>query len=133
AVALLIDPQNRDATVGDWLRNLTFTQIYAAGLPASSLTHMWSLATEVAFYLLLPVLVLVLAGRPRVGKELPLGRIYAILGVLCVLGVAWTALVAAYNDTDIPMHQWLPGFLPWFGGGMLLAAASADQHSGRTP
>jgi len=133
AVALLIDPQNRDATAGDWLRNLTFTQIYAEGLPASSLTHMWSLATEVAFYLLLPVLVLVLAGRPRVGKELPLGRIYAILGVLCVLGVVWKALVAAYNDTDIPMHQWLPGFLPWFGGGMLLAAASADQHSGRTP
>ena len=132
-VALVVDPRNADASLADWVRNLTFTQIYAEGLPASSLTHMWSLATEVAFYVLLPLLVLVMAGRPRPGGHLPLGRVHAWLVALAVVGVAWTALVAGLNDTDVPMHQWLPGFLPWFGGGMLLAAASADRYSGRAP
>lgn len=133
AVALLADPRNTDVTPGDWIRNLTFTQIYVSGGPTSSLTHMWSLATEVAFYVLLPVLTWVLAGRPRPGRGLPLTRIWVILVVLAVLGIVWTAAVAAHNTGEVPMHQWLPGYLPWFGVGLFFAAASADQHSTQAP
>jgi len=47
--ALLIDRANRGAPFSAWLTDLTLTQIYTSRAPSSSLTQMWSLATEAAF------------------------------------------------------------------------------------
>ena len=49
--------------------NLTLTQLYTPDPAAESLTQMWSLCTEVAFYVLMPLLILLLrragGSRPR--------------------------------------------------------------------
>src|SRR5699024_9727719 len=54
--AMLLLPQNHVNGPGKWLVNLTLTQIYTPGFLVAGLTHAWSLAVEMAFYLALPVL-----------------------------------------------------------------------------
>ncbi|WP_299557741.1 acyltransferase [uncultured Mycolicibacterium sp.] len=96
------------------LRNLTLTQIYGDGWAHQGLTQMWSLAVEVAFYAVLPVLArLLLPGRATVG--------------LVVLGAVSPAWVVALHTTGLLPHSaglWLPHYLVWFVGGMALAVAA---------
>jgi len=123
-VALTFDPANDDADWVDWVTNLTFTQLYRPDLLPSSLTQMWSLCTEVAFYLVLPLLCLALIGRR--GRGLPLRRVLAGAAVLAVLGVAWQVRVSQISGAEGHYAQWLPGFLPWFMVGLAFAAISAS-------
>lgn len=123
-VALTFDPANDDADWVDWVTNLTFTQLYRPDLLPSSLTQMWSLCTEVAFYLVLPLLCLALIGRR--GRGLPLRRVLAGAAVLAVLGVAWQVRVSQISGNEGHYAQWLPGFLPWFMIGLAFAAVSAS-------
>ena len=123
-VALLFDPKNSDAQPVDWAVNLTLTQIYRPGLLASSLTQMWSLCTEVAFYVILPLLVAALTlGK---GPGLDLARVTRRVVVLGALGVAWQAAVADIPVSEGHYAQWLPGLLPWFLVGLWFAAVSAS-------
>ncbi|MFT4287091.1 acyltransferase family protein [Nocardioides sp.] len=111
-VALLVDPANRGASVGTWLRHLTLTQLYVDAPLASSLTQMWSLCTEVAFYLALPVLARLLARLSTRG-------VLAGCALLSLLGLGWAGFAGGH------LAQWLPAYLPWFAGGVALAAISA--------
>jgi peptidoglycan/LPS O-acetylase OafA/YrhL len=86
-VAFLVDPLNDDATWEDWVSQLTLTQLYRHDLLASSLTQMWSLCTEVAFYLVLPLLCVLLTGRRP--TTLRLRRVLGGAGLLSVAGVVW--------------------------------------------
>lgn len=107
------------------LRNLTHTQIYTDNYLYSylhqGLTQMWSLAVEVAFYVVLPVLAYLLLvvlcrrqWRPRL--------LMAGLVVLAMVSPAWLALVHAADWLPDGARLWLPGYLAWFVGGMMLAA-----------
>lgn len=123
-VALLLDPVNADADWVDWVTNLTFTQLYTDDLLPSSLTQMWSLCTEVAFYLVLPLLCVALIGRP--GRGLRLRRVLTGAGALSVLGIAWQVAVAQIPGAEGHYAQWLPGYVPWFMVGVVFAAISAN-------
>ncbi|MBX4377744.1 acyltransferase, partial [Mycobacterium tuberculosis] len=57
-LTLLPEAQGADATV--WLANLTLTQVFVPLSLTAGLARVWSLSVEVAFYLLLPLLGLVL-------------------------------------------------------------------------
>ena len=120
-VAFLADPENHDKGWADWVSHLTLTQIYRPELLASSLTQMWSLCTEVAFYLLLPVFAWVL-----VIGSFHLRRILAVLTVLSLAGFAWQSQATGWSAHG-HFAQWLPGFFPWFAVGMGFAAYSVDQ------
>jgi peptidoglycan/LPS O-acetylase OafA/YrhL len=61
-LAALLVPHKDGVTWTTYLQHATLTQIYFDGLAADGLTQLWSLATEVAFYLLLPVLAKLLTG-----------------------------------------------------------------------
>ncbi len=54
AAALVLLPGNDDASWSTVLQTLTLTNIYFDDHLPDGLTQMWSLATEVAFYLVLP-------------------------------------------------------------------------------
>lgn len=118
-IALVVDPANNDAGLDTWLTHLTLTQIYPDALLASSVTQMWSLSTEVAFYLLLPLLISLLWGR---GPDTR--RMLVLLAGLGVVGLGWSA----FAPSVIGGHagQWLPGFLPWFGIGLAFAVCYCD-------
>lgn len=134
-VALLADPENADAGVQEWVTNLTLTQLYVPDLLPSSATQMWSLCTEVAFYVVLPILCWSFIGRSR---RLDVRRVLVGAGALSVLGVVWQASVATIPGDEGHYAQWLPGFLPWFMVGLAYAACSAAltanpdrKHAGR--
>ena len=106
-------------------RNLTLTQIYTDDYLFSylhqGLTQMWSLAVEVAFYVLLPLLaylLLVLLCRRRWRPRLLL----AGLAGLTMVSPAWLILVHTTDFLPDGSRLWLPGYLAWFVGGMVLAA-----------
>jgi peptidoglycan/LPS O-acetylase OafA/YrhL len=122
--AFLVDPVNKDATAADWVSQLTLTQLYRRDLLASSLTQMWSLCTEVAFYVVLPLICLALTGRRP--ATLRLNRVLVGAGAIAVAGVVWQVLVAQIPGYKAHYAQWLPGYLPWFMIGLAFAAISAD-------
>jgi peptidoglycan/LPS O-acetylase OafA/YrhL len=122
--ALILLPENSGAGALTWATNLTLTQIYTEGLLPTGLTQMWSLCTEVLFYVLLPALTVALLGRSA-GSERSPDRVLVGLVLLSVLGFAWQAVMASTSDVvGQHYHQWLPGFLPWFSVGLLFAVAS---------
>lgn len=126
-LALLTLPENRSIGVGEWLRNLTLTQIYTQGELPTGLTQMWSLCTEVAFYLLLPLLMMAVL-RPRARRWSP-GLTLTYLLLLSLLGFAWQVISATSSDpTAQHFHQWLPGFFPWFAVGIAFAVVEAQSR-----
>ncbi|WP_299563712.1 acyltransferase [uncultured Mycolicibacterium sp.] len=106
------------------LRNLTHTQIYTDNYLFSylhqGLTQMWSLAVEVAFYAVLPVLAwLLLVVLCR--RQWRPGRLVAGLLAVSLVSPAWFVLVHTVDGLPDGARLWLPGYLAWFVAGMLLA------------
>lgn len=106
-------------------RNLTLTQIYTDNYLYSflhqGLTQMWSLAVEVAFYIALPALaylLLVVLCRRQWRPGVLLTGLFA----LALLTPAWLILVHTTDFLPDAARLWLPTYLVWFLGGMLLAA-----------
>lgn len=104
-------------------RNLTLTQIYTDAYMFShlhqGLTQMWSLAVEVAFYLALPILaylLLVVVCRRR-WRPVPL---LVGLAALTLISPAWLVYVHTASHLPDGARLWLPGYLAWFTGGMIL-------------
>ncbi|GAS96684.1 acyltransferase 3 [Mycolicibacterium canariasense] len=110
------------------LRNLTLTQIYTDNYLFSylhqGLTQMWSLAVEAAFYVVLPLLawlLLVVLCRRRWRPGLLLAGLFGLV----LISPAWLALVHTTHGLPDGARLWLPTYLAWFLGGMLLAVLQA--------
>jgi peptidoglycan/LPS O-acetylase OafA/YrhL len=106
------------------LRNLTLTQPYTDRYMYSyvhqGLTQMWSLAVEVAFYGVLPLLAWLLLEVLCRRQWRPL----LLLGGLVLLAAvtpAWLIFVHTVDGLPDGARLWLPTYLLWFVGGMLLA------------
>jgi peptidoglycan/LPS O-acetylase OafA/YrhL len=110
------------------IRNLTLTQIYTDGYLGKylhqGLTQMWSLAVEASFYVLLPLLayvLIVLICRRRWRPRLMLGT----LAAMTLISPAWVILVRTDHWFADGARLWLPTYLAWFLGGMMLAVLQA--------
>ncbi|MFI6261414.1 acyltransferase family protein [Micromonospora sp. NPDC051006] len=127
-VCLIVLPQNRPASAGDWLRHLTFTQIYQPAQLRHGLSQTWSLATEVLFYLILPLVAVLAVGRTwRPVRTV----VIASSGVLVTAG--WLTLMG-FGWLDAALHtMWLPSYAGWFAAGMALAAAHVALRTGTAP
>ena len=105
-------------------RNLTLTQIYTDDYLYSflhqGLTQMWSLAVEAAFYVALPLLAWLLLVVLCRGKWRP-GVLIAGLAALALVTPAWLILVHTTDFLPDGSRLWLPTYLAWFVGGMVLA------------
>jgi peptidoglycan/LPS O-acetylase OafA/YrhL len=110
-----------------WLglfRNLTLTQIYTHDYLFSflhqGLTQMWSLAVEVSFYVALPalawLLLVVLCRRQFRPARLMIG-----LTALACITPAYLVLFHVTHWLPDGARLWLPTYLAWFIGGMMLA------------
>jgi peptidoglycan/LPS O-acetylase OafA/YrhL len=121
-LALLLIPENDGASVGDWLRSLLLLDTYASARLPQGLTQMWSLGVEVAFYAVLPLVMLVAVGRR--GPLRP-PRVVALLMAMAGLSVAWVLDLGHRVDEIVvgaPL-TWLPAFLTWFAVGIAFALA----------
>lgn len=110
------------------LRNLTLTQIYTDNymfaLLHQGLTQMWSLAVEVAFYVALPFIAVLLLSWLCRDRWRPV-LLLAGLGGLALLSPAWMVLVHTTDFLPDGARLWLPGYLVWFIGGMMLTVLGA--------
>lgn len=128
--AVLLLPHPASVGAGDYVRIATLTQIYTDSPSVPGLTQMWSLATEVAFYLALPLLAW---GLARVPGSAPVWtrRSAVLLALTPVVAVVW--IVATHNAFGAAANLWLPAYLGWFGMGMLLALWHEARLSGAWP
>ncbi|MGL3805731.1 acyltransferase family protein [Paeniglutamicibacter sp. R2-26] len=115
-----------------WLGALTYTSnwmqvaagdSYFAAAEPPYFQHLWSLAIEEQFYLLWPVLLVLLAVVLRTKKRL-LAAV-AILGVAAAASMAW-AFVPGQDASALYFGTWTHGF------GLLIGAAAAIHASSRT-
>lgn len=120
AAMLLLDQNTGHRRPVDWLSSLTLTQVYVLGHGRAGLTQTWSLCTEAAFYLALPLLARLALSGARRGS---LGRTWALVAGLAVVPVLWQVVLTGLGWVDARTGgQWLPGYLGWFAAGMALAA-----------
>ena len=107
-----------------FLRNLSLTQIYTDNYLFSylhqGLTQMWSLAVEVAFYVVLPLLAYLLVVVLCRRRWRPVLLLTGLAG-LALLTPAWLILVHTTDFLPDGARLWLPTYLSWFIGGMMLA------------
>lgn len=110
--------------------NLFFAQIYAPDLVGTGIVPAWSLAVEVTFYLLLPVLGglmlrrLLALGAPAVAAA------SAPAALLLVVGLLAKGIYAAF-DLGIVWETALPVRADWFSFGMALAVVRVLWEDGR--
>ncbi len=129
AAAMLLIPDNATATVADWVRHVLLVQIYRYGWLKGGLTQTWSLCTEWAFYLLLPLIgwLVVRACLRRWRPGLLLGAMTALL----VVPLVWYVfLFSRHGDLWTTGSIWLPAYLGWFGGGMAMAVIRVHLDHG---
>ncbi len=105
-------------------RNLTLSQIYTDNYLYSylhqGLTQMWSLAVEVAFYVALPLLAYLLLVILCRRQWRPVLLLTGLTG-LALITPAWLILVHTTDFLPDGSRLWLPTYLAWFIGGMMLA------------
>ncbi|MGC0365837.1 peptidoglycan/LPS O-acetylase OafA/YrhL [Rhodococcus sp. 27YEA15] len=99
-----------------WLANLGLVQVFVPLTLTEGLTQMWSLSVEVAFYVLLPLFALLMV---RVRENSAKFRIPLLL-VMSAFALTW-AFIPVPTPDAIHHDNWLPGYLPWFAAGMILA------------
>ncbi len=107
-----------------WLANLSLTQVFVPLTLTEGMTQMWSLSVEVAFYLLLPVFAWLMV---RLRGASARYRISVLLGASAVT-LSWAFLPITTADA-IHHDNWLPGYLPWFAAGMVLAEVSVGPQT----
>ncbi|MEU7901449.1 acyltransferase [Actinoplanes sp. NPDC049118] len=127
-VCLLAMPRDDDASRADWIRHFTLTQIYQPNQLRDGLSQTWSLATEVAFYALLPVVALILTrGRRRAGRPLVI-----LAGAVAITG-AWVTLMGL-GVLSLGLHtMWLPAYALWFGAGIALSTIHVSLRNDYAP
>lgn len=127
-VALLVFDQLNVKDTWGVIRSYLLLQVYQENSWVSGLEQGWSLSTEIAFYLGLPLVALLftkLAG----GAPTPGARARRILTMLIIpvgIGLAWTFYTHGAGMGPYPMENEWP--ITWFGflaGGMMLATLSA--------
>jgi peptidoglycan/LPS O-acetylase OafA/YrhL len=105
-----------------------FGQNYTPGTLLRLNAATWTLAVEVVFYLMLPVIGW-LAIRLCRGS---FGRQALLLGGLAVAGLAWNAIDFAAGWGPVASHS-PPSFLPYFACGMLVALVAEWRRSREAP
>lgn len=119
AVLVLLPSAAGTAGFRVWVSNLALLQVFVPLTLTDGLTQMWSLSVEVAFYLVLPVLAF--AAMWLRGSAVR-WRVPVLLGLAAVC-LSWNFIPVPTPDA-IHSDNWLPGYLPWFAMGMVLAELS---------
>ncbi|PIB74906.1 acyltransferase [Mycolicibacterium brumae] len=105
------------------LRYLTLTHIYTFDYMATrlhiGLPQMWSLAVEVSFYAILPVLAYLLLRRRDGGARSPAAVLW-LIAALALIEPIWLVVLHSTHLLPMAAGMWLPAHLAPFAGGMAL-------------
>lgn len=124
--AFVLVPDARYAPAVQWLANLLQLQAIKFSWDLPGLAQLWSLSTEIGFYLALPLIAWSLRSAVR-----EWGPRAEWLGLLVFVGVTWAFRMAYFNGvlpgSGISWLRTLPANLDWFVMGMALAALLTDS------
>ncbi len=124
-----IVPEAQRASAAAWLATLGLVQTATTSWAIAPLNHLWSLSTEVSFYLALPLLARVLRAGTRVGGPSSVTRQLTRMAVLAVLAWGFRAMVNTGHLAPLEALSWLPAHLDWFVAGMALAVLRTASPS----
>lgn len=124
---LLVLPEIQPVPRDQWWVHLLGLQIYQPQLALEGLGQTWSLCTEISFYVALPLLGLAALGRGGHAPDRAYRRQIALLVVMVVVATLWNGARAATPLLPFQSAFWLPAYLDWFAGGMLLAIVSVRR------
>lgn len=131
---LLLLPDIQPVRWQAWPVHLGLLHIYVPGFTLEGLTQTWSLATEVAFYAVLPIIAWV-AGRRARGDRNASARFQLLVLVGCV-AIAWAFTILRVSGglgSSTITGYWLPGFLDWFALGMAAAILQVRLSTAGAP
>ncbi|WP_181641958.1 acyltransferase family protein, partial [Nocardioides massiliensis] len=128
-LALTFIEANQHRGPRDWVVALLLADIYVTDTLPDGLTQMWSLATEVAFYAVLPLIMLVMVPR---GRPAGVARTCLVLLAMVALSVLWAVGVEDLvpGASGRAVGQWLPAYLSWFAVGIGLAVLEVRRGAG---
>ena len=130
-------------SVGDGATYFGLVQNYRTGYADRGLDVAWSLVVEVSFYLVIPLFAWLVgrwAGRytstrARLQVALAAAVGWFVVGVgLRLWDIYWRQATPSAKGTWFgtdQMMRWLPGYLHWFAGGMVLAVVAEWIAVGR--
>lgn len=113
----------RPAVLSDWVHYLLLIQVYDHHEIDPSLSQLWTLSAELAFYAALPVLAAVVRRRARTDAGTLAGHLVVVGGLLVcalVFNVVQSNLLAGEQAL-----LWAPCYVDWFAVGLLFAVLSA--------
>ncbi|MDO5501543.1 MAG: acyltransferase [Actinomycetia bacterium] len=134
-VALVYSPA-RPADAGSWVRNATLTHIYQYGDLRRGLYHTWSLATEISWYVALPMLGLVMGWFVHRLRLRPLVVVLVAAACAGVLAFGWRwARYFRVEDLNLllTMSSWLPAYAVCFLGGSVLGHIAVVRSARQGP
>jgi peptidoglycan/LPS O-acetylase OafA/YrhL len=128
-VVLGLLPEIQPVGGDQWAMHLFALQIYQPQGPVEGLYQTWSLCTEISFYVALPALGWLAHGRVHRTPDAAWRRQLVLIAVLVGVSSAWN-VIRFTEATSLPyqVQFWLPGYLDWFGAGMLLAIIQVRMH-----
>jgi peptidoglycan/LPS O-acetylase OafA/YrhL len=122
-------PGRRTVAAGDIPLFAIFAQNYSPDTLLKLNAATWTLAVEVAFYVMLPVVGLIALNRRRSGAR---AQIW-LLSSLVAAGIVWNVIDYAAGWGPVASHS-APSFLPYFACGMLVAVIVEQRRmSGSAP
>ena len=135
--ALLRGPQGRyyegGMNAGELLLSAAFLQNYSEQTLYTGIAPAWSLAVEVVWYLLLPLLALVAAGA-AVRARTAAGRTRAVLlpvALMIALAMSGKAAALLVIDWSTGVERSLWGTADFFAYGMVVAVVGVELEEGR--
>jgi len=130
-LALLVVPENAGTSVRRWIATLTLTGPFTDKKLPQGLTQMWSLSAELAFYLVLPILMWLVVRRGRFAPR----RVWVLVAAMSATTVVWVLFVSdpLESTTQGTPGLWLPAFASWFAAGIALALLHVQFQLGQLP
>ncbi|MGB7817744.1 MAG: acyltransferase [Ornithinibacter sp.] len=122
---LVLVPESRTAGSTVWVANLLQLQSLRMQWDIPGLSQLWSLSTEVMFYIALPFLALLLARIAARGG--PRRHLMALLGVACGSWLFRAAVGFGLLPEGFSWARTLPAVADWFVVGMVLAVITSDE------
>lgn len=126
--ALTFVTQKIDVGVKQWISSLLLFDVYHLEALPQGLAHMWSLAAELGFYLVLPGLMWLAISDRRLSTV----RFWAVMIGMIVIAIGYRILIHQSPDL-IPgvAPSLLPGYFIWFAIGIALAWCHVRIEQGR--